>query len=174
MKILLRFLDRIFFAAGVILFLQLPNFIDQYTQRYGGYYEAQQEQLENYGDIAAKYFDGDINRMVDSFKEEGNNPAIKETGRQLEETLNRIEELREGRQVLEEGTLLRKIGYIVLHPNWRLLSGTWSAYKPGMPFTMDALLSGIAGGLLFGALFSLLRKAGFLLFSPQKRHRTDS
>lgn len=174
MKILLRFLDRIFFAAGVVLFLQLPNFVDQYTQRYGGYYESQKEQLENYSDIAERYFEGDFDRMISSFADEKNNPAIRETGRQLEESLVRIEELQEGKQVLEEGTFLQKIGHMVIHPRWKLLSGTWAAYKPGMPFTTDALLSGIAGGMLFGALFSLLRRAGYVVFGSRKKTGINS
>ena len=85
MKAVLRFLDRIVFTAGVLLFLQLPNFIDQYTQRFGGYYEAEKQQLESYQDISEKYFDGDMNAMIESFADEKDNPAIRETGEQIRE-----------------------------------------------------------------------------------------
>ena len=46
MKALRHLLDKIAFAAGVIIFLQLPHFIDQYTQRLGGYHAAQKLQLD--------------------------------------------------------------------------------------------------------------------------------
>src|SRR3546814_12194840 len=40
MRVLLAIIDRLLFAAGFALAMQLPQFVDSYTQRYGGYPQA--------------------------------------------------------------------------------------------------------------------------------------
>ena len=47
------------FAAGVLLFMQVPHLIDQYEQRLGGYYQAQVNHLEKYQQIAERQHRGD-------------------------------------------------------------------------------------------------------------------
>lgn len=167
MKLILRFADRLIFAAGVLLFLQLPNFADQYTQRFGGFYESEKQTLEEYRGLADKYFAGEMDLMIESFSDQKNNGAIREAGKMLANKAERINDLERGLQILEEGNLLERVAYIVLHFNKELFFGTINAYTPGMPFTTAALISGLIGGLIFSLIFSLLRKA-FLLLLPKK------
>lgn len=162
MKIFTRFLDKLFFAAGVLLFLQLPNFVDHYTQRFGGYYDAKVEQLGAYQNIADKHFDGDLEKMAQNFSEEDNNDAIKETGAEMQKQAKEVDRLSEGKAILENGSLLRKVFYILFKPNMKVLSGTFNNYVPGTPFTTEALFSGLAGGLIFTGLFNLLMQSRYV------------
>lgn len=168
MKIFTRFLDKLFFAAGVLLLLQLPNFSDHYTQRFGGYYDAKVEQLGAYQSIADKHFDGDLEKMAQNFAEEENNDAIKEAGAEMQKQAIEVDRLSEGKVILEEGTLLRKVFYILFKPNMKVLSGTFNNYVPGTPFTTEALISGLAGGLIFTGLFNLLLLSRYF-FRRKKR-----
>jgi len=153
MKIFYRFVDRIVFAVGVLIFLQLPNFIDQYTQRLGGYYDSEKEHLELYQGIADKYYQGDLNKLIDSFKS-SNQPGMKETAQELDKISDKVDELEQGVEILQNGTFLRQIGYMIVHVDMKLARGTLKSYTPGMPFTSEGLLSGLIGGVLVSLLFN--------------------
>ncbi len=169
MRLFKNFLDKIFFAAGVLMFLQLPNFVDHYTQRFGGYYDAKLEQLGAYQEIADKHFDGDLEKMARNFEETGNNQAIQDAGKQLQNDAEKVVTLYDGLAILENRSLLRKVVFIMFNPDKTLLFGTLKAYKPGTPFTTDALFAGLAGGLIFTAFFNLLVQSQYL-FRKRKRN----
>lgn len=169
MKIILRFIDRLIFAAGVLLFLQLPNFTDQYTQRFGGYYESEKQTLNEYRGLADKYFEGNMDLMIESFSDQNNNGAIREAGEMLSQKADRINDLKNGLEILENGNLLERVAYILFHFDNSLFFGTVNAYTPGMPFTTSALVSGLIGGLIFTLIFILLQRF-VLLFVPKKSY----
>lgn len=156
-RVIHRFFDRLIFATGVILFLQLPTFVDQYTQRFGGYYDAEKNHLEKYQDIADKFYDGDLDVMIENFSEL-DNEAIKETGEQLKESKIKKKELSYGMQILENDPFLYRVAYIFIHFDKTLFFGTIHNYVPGMPFTTTAFICGLVGGLLFSGLFTLIRR----------------
>lgn len=172
MKIFYRFIDRIVFAVGVLIFLQLPNFIDQYTQRMGGYYDAQKENLELYQGIADKYYDGDLKQLTDSFAK-SNEPAMKETAEELEKISSRVKELEEGLDILESGTFLRQVVYMVFNIDLKLARGTLKAYTPGMPFTSEGLLSGLIGGVIVSLLFNGIVKLVRIPFKKKKKQKPE-
>jgi hypothetical protein len=100
MKIIVGFIDRLFFAAGVLVFLQLPHFIDQYTQRFGGFYDAEKAHLEKYQSIADQNFAGDLKALIRQFKS-GGSQAIIQTGGAIEKTYVRVSEFEQGLKALE-------------------------------------------------------------------------
>lgn len=153
MKIFYRFIDRLVFAAGVLLFLQLPNFMDHYTQRLGGFYDAEKQHMERYREIAERHFDGDMEKLLDAF-EDSNVTAMEETGQELERSADRLEELKEGVEIMENASFLRQIGYLVIHIDFDIARGTLRSYSPGMPLTKEGLISGLIGGVLISLLFN--------------------
>lgn len=153
MRIFYRFIDRLVFAAGVVIFLQLPNFIDQYTQRLGGFYDAEQQHLESYRDIADKHFNGDMDKLFDAFRKSGTE-AMGETADELEKMSGRVDELREGVETLENGSFFDQVGYMLFHTKMDIARGTFRAYTPGMPFSKEGLISGFAGGIIVSLLFN--------------------
>ncbi len=56
MFILKGLVDRVLFAVRVLLFMQVPHFVDQYTQSLSGYYQAQANYLDQYQQIAKKQY----------------------------------------------------------------------------------------------------------------------
>lgn len=153
MKILYRFVDRLVFAAGVLIFLQLPHFIDQYTQRLGGFYDAEQQHLASYQDIADRHFNGDMDKLFDAFRKSGTK-AMEETADELEKISGGVDELREGVETLENGSFLEQVGYMIMHTNMKIARGTFRAYTPGMPFSKEGVISGLIGGVIVSLLFN--------------------
>ncbi len=167
MKIFYRFIDRIVFAVGVLVFLQLPNFIDQYTQRLGGYYDSEKEHLELYQGIADKYYEGDLDKLIKSFGN-SNQPGMKETAGELENISSKVQEIEHGLDILQNASFLRQVGYMILHVDTKLARGTLKAYTPGMPFTSEGLLSGLIGGVLVSLFFNGIVTLVRLPFSKKK------
>lgn len=161
MNLIKQLADKIFFAAGVILFLQLPHFIDQYTQRVGGYSESKNQQLEKYQSIAANSYGGDIQKLIKSFKN-SEDAAVRETGENIEEVRLDAYDLREELTVLENEGLFKKIIFLVTHLRLELAKGTLKSFQPGVPLNLWALAYGVFGGILFSLLFN------GMLFIPKK------
>ena len=168
MKIFYRFVDRLVFAVGVLLFLQLPNFVDHYTQRLGGFYDAERQHMERYREIAERHFDGEMQKLLDAF-EDSNVTPMKETGRELERTSERLKELEKGIDILENASFLRKIGYLVVNIDLNIARGTLKAYSPGMPLTKEGLISGLIGGVLISLLFNGLVKVVRIPFRKKRK-----
>ena len=153
MKIIVGFIDRLFFAAGVLVFLQLPHFIDQYTQRFGGFYDAEKAHLEKYQSIAGENFAGDLKALIRQFKSSGVK-AIVQTGEEVEKTVLRVSEFEKGLETLEGSDFVRKIMYLSTKMDYQLAQGTLRVFKPGIPFSVEAILCGVFGGILFSLFFN--------------------
>ena len=154
MKIILGLFDRLLFTLGVLLFLQLPQFLDQYTQRAGGYYDAERAHLAQYQSMADASFAGDLQGLIASFKTNPN-AAIAQTGKNIEAIKSNVIELERGIRILESTDLIRKLVYLLSgHIDLDLAEGTLRAFQPGIPLTTDAILCGAAGGLVFTSLFN--------------------
>ena len=167
MKIVTGLVDRLVFAAGVIVFLQLPHFIDQYTQRVGGYYDAERVQLEKYQAIADQNFDGSLDALIEEFRASGNN-AVRQMGEQVAAMKITMAQLRSGLDRLESSDLLQQITYLATHLDYELAKGTLRVFKPGAPFSLGAFVSGVIGGMLFSLLFHVALRLFAYIFRGGK------
>lgn len=163
MRVLSGFIDRILFTIGVLVFLQVPHFVDQYTQRLGGYYTSERAHLDKYQAIANKNYNGDLNKLIQDFKS-STNAAIVQTGLEIEKTRYRIVEIKKGLDVLEGSEFLPKIFYLARNIDYVITSGTMSVFRPGVPFTIEAVICGIFGGVLFSLIYNgVIRIPGLII-----------
>lgn len=146
-------LDKICFAFGVILFLQLPQFIDQYTQRIGGYVDSQQAQIAEYQMLADRHFDGDLNAYITRLKQNPD-PVIADSAQQLNTLIVNSESLAHEAEIYETKPLWYTIPYFISHFRIDLVKGTARNFTPGMPINLCSWLYGLVGGVLFSLLFN--------------------
>lgn len=166
---LVNTLDRLLLLASVLLFTQLPNFVDQYTQRIGGHYETEQAYLERFQDIADEFFSGDLNLMVQEFKA-NQQGSIFRIGELIEGSIQRAEALQQALVVLRGDNFLHKLTYLATAPDRTVVEGTLGDFQPGMPFSQEAILCGASGGLLSLLLFGAsVRLPLFLIRRRRKR-----
>ncbi|MBL4661637.1 MAG: DUF2937 family protein [Alcanivoracaceae bacterium] len=161
-------LDKIFFTLGVIVFLQLPHFIDQYTQRIGGYAESKQQQLNDYQLIADNNFNGNLNLLVSGFMKSGD-PAVRQAGNNIKETQFDVKVLSNEISFLEEEELLRKVVFLTTNIRMNIAKGTLGAFQPGIPLNLWSMIYGLIGGILFSLIFNGTAKVPKLLFKKKKR-----
>ena len=155
MKIVTGLADRLLFAAGLLLFLQIPQFIDHYTQRYAGYRQALADSVQQYQASADVHYDGDLQLMIHEF-ETAAAPAMRDMGRKMDGERMRLDEMTAGLATLRSGSLPARIAQVARGYDSPLLRATFEDFKPGLPLTVDAAICGLAGGILASALFNLL------------------
>lgn len=166
MRVLLGLIDRILFAAGFALAMQLPQFVDSYTQRYGGYHQALVDSMADYQRNADEHYGGNLDRLIGDLHT-ASAPGIREIGDKLERERARELEMRQGLAILEGDSLTAKLWYLSRHLDRELARATWMAYTPGLPLSVDALVCGLVGAILLSGLFNLLRWP----FSALRRRR---
>ena len=152
MFIIKGLLDRIFFAAGVLIFMQVPNFVDQYTQRLGGFYQAQAEYMRQYQNIADNQHAGDLEALIGEFNS-SNRTSVQQTGEAILENRSQVQQLKSDLAVLESNQFLPKVVHLMSNMRYGIARETARVFTPGMPFSIEALVSGLFGGMMFTVLF---------------------
>lgn len=150
-------LDKICFAAGVILFLQLPQFIDQYTQRIGGYVDSQKNQIAEYQVLADRHFKGDLSAYIKRLRE-NQDPVIADSAQQIDTFIDHSDALAKEAIIYESKPLWYTIPYFITHFRVDIVKGTARNFTPGMPINIWSWLYGLLGGVLFSLLFNGLIK----------------
>lgn len=157
---ILGLLDRIVFACGVILFLQLPTFIDQYTHRLGGFQRAQAEQIDGFRKIASDNFNGNMQALINTF-ENSDMQSVRDTAQNIRNSLQTREAVEADLSILESGNLTKKIIYLLTNLRYNLAQDTMKNFTPNIPLNLQSLLYGLLGGILFSILFFLLIRLPF-------------
>ncbi len=160
MKLITGLFDRLLFAAAFAAFLQIPQFVDHYTQRFGGYRQALLESVAHYQHSANQHYAGDLLLMVHEFRSSPQ-PALRELGDKIAADNRRLDDMSRGIALLENGSLLDKLLYLATHLDPAIARGTLAALTPGLPLTLDAMICGLIGAvsasLLFNGLGALLQ-----------------
>ena len=167
MMILKQLLDKIFFAIGVIVFLQMPHFIDQYTQRIGGFAESKIQQLEEYQIIAENNYDGNISLLIEKFKN-SQDKAIQQTGENISATQQDVFLLNDEIQLLESEGLFKKVIFLTTNLRYNIAKGALSTFQPGIPLNLWALVYGLIGGVLFSLIFNGTTKIPKIVLRKRK------
>ncbi len=158
-------LDKICFTIGAIVFLQLPHFIEQYTQRMGGYASSQAEQIAEYQNIADQHFGGDLTAYISRLAQ-NSDPAIAESAQQINQRIQKTQTIENELTVFESKPLWYQVPYFITHMRMDLVNGTAQNFSPGLPINLWAWGYGLVGGVLFSLLFN-----GIVLI-PKKLHRS--
>ena len=153
MFIIKGLLDRVLFAIGVLLFMQVPHFVDQYTQRLGGYYQAQVNHLDQYQKIAKKQHQGDLGALIQEFAS-SDRASVRETGNNISVIQSQAASIKKDLQVLDHKPLTSKIIHLLTSSRYDIAQQTLTHYKPGVPFSIESLVCALLGGVLMSMLFN--------------------
>jgi hypothetical protein len=152
-------LDRVVLIAGTIAGGCIPGFIQQYRQRVGGRLDQVQADLAPFQEIARRFHDGDMDKLVrhhlastdQSFHAEG------QALQSMMDSLARLQAMVEGLS----GSVWQQVGYLLRHYDAEIGVATWRAHVP--TFSVDAggiviaLTIGLACWLVFHMLWYTVR-----------------
>lgn len=150
--------------------VQIPNFLTQYQQRLDAQYSEAMVYYRQYQSIATAHFGGDVQRLIDHHRA-SSDAAIRDSAEPIQTLVDRVARFRSQQQGLQTG-YLGQLWFVATQAEPELRESTWRMYSYNVPFTQQALVTGLvfalAVVLLLDALLSGLKR---LL---RRRHRVNA
>ena len=165
---LFHYLRLVIFAAGLLVGVQVPGFVDQYAKRVSAHEIEAARNFQGFQETADKYFNGNVDALI-SHHEASADAAFKDEGRTIRLIHDRLVMLNRELDALR-APLLGRIIHVAVRANHEILLETENEYAYTVPLSPATILSGIViGGLLALTLEGLLNGIIHLL-RPRRRH----
>lgn len=147
-------LDRVCFAVGVLLFMQVPHFVDQYTQYLCDYYQVQMGHLDQYQQIANKQYQGDLDALIEDF-ESNARVSVQQAGNNIRKIRDESISLQSDIDVLESNQFVFKLAHLAIGVHYGVAKETVRIYKPSIPISIEGFICGLIGGVFLSLFFNL-------------------
>jgi hypothetical protein len=142
LKILSTLFDRCLFTLIFIIGVQLPEFIQQYSQRLSGHLNDALLQLNEYQLIADRHFQGKLTSMIEKYLT-NSEPSIKETANIMINTSSRAENLQEHLFNIQEADYVKRVYYFITEFDESMIQATFQQYQLAIPLNLPALTTGV-------------------------------
>jgi hypothetical protein len=168
------------FAVGLLAGIQVPGFVDQYAKRVSAHYIEVTKNFAGFQRTADQYFTGSIDALI-AHHEASQDTVFKDEAKSIRAMYGRLQGLAVELEALRR-SMLSRISHVAFHPDKDILNETVAAYSYTVPLNQDAILCGVAAGLLLALAIEslwlgLLRGAQSMLGAPrsastaaQRRH----
>lgn len=143
-------LDRIFAAAGAVLFSQCPLFIQQYIQQLSGHATELRLQV-NAIQQAATHSGKTLEQFIQKFVDSGDVDFVRQ-GDIMLAMVSRWYNFSDAYSALQNSSVFSRPFVFVFHFNWDIAKSTWHNFIFGLPFNLEGLIFALMG-ILFGYLF---------------------
>jgi hypothetical protein len=158
MKLVKEYTIRLVFAAGILFGVQVPNFIDQYTQRISAHHLEATENFSGFQAIADKFHGGSVEALIEGH-EGSNDPVFRSEAKPIKEIYSRIQAFSSELNALDTD-LFNKIIHVAFKSDSAVFKEAISEYSATVPLSTDAIICGLGLGLgsalVFDIFFSIL------------------
>lgn len=171
MSVIYRYLLIVVACISLLIGLQVPSFVDQYQKRVDAHLREVNINLQPFIEIASKYFDGDMEKLLALHR---NSEALpfKEEGLAIEQMLQRKAHFESELSALRTDLPNRAL-HVLLNSDAQLREESLAQYSYTVPLDIPALSFGagaaIAVLLIVELLLALLRVIVSLLVSLMHR-----
>ncbi|MCF4997642.1 DUF2937 family protein [Pseudomonas syringae] len=155
---LLSYLRLVLFAAGLLIGVQVPGFINDYAKRVEAHLIEAQTGLQGFQNTAQQFFKGDLQALVAHYRA-SDDPVFRSDADSLNTMLNRQVALDKQFQAMQGPWYIRFL-QVALAADPDIRQETWNGYSYQILLTPEAMIWGMSGALLlsFGieCLFRLI------------------
>lgn len=155
---LLSYLRLVLFAAGLLIGVQVPGFINDYAKRVEAHLIEAQAGLSGFQNTANQFFKGDMQALVAHYRA-SEDPIFRSDADSLGNLLSRQVALDKQFQAMQGPWYIRFL-QVVLAADPDIRKETWNGYSYQILLTPEAMIWGMSGALLlsFGieCLFRLI------------------
>lgn len=155
---LLSYLRLVLFAAGLLIGVQVPGFINDYAKRVEAHLIEAQAGLSGFQNTANQFFKGDMQALVAHYRA-SEDPIFRSDADSLSNLLTRQLALDKQFQAMQGQWYIRFL-QVVLAADPDIRKETWNGYSYQILLTPEAMVWGMSGALLlsFGieCLFRLI------------------
>ena len=173
--ILYRYLMILVACISLLIGLQIPNFVDQYQKRVDAHLREVTVNLLPFQEIANKYFNGDIGKLIELHRNSEVKP-FQEEGLAIEKMVARKLRFEADMAALQASLPVKALN-ILLHGDKEILDEAMGQYSYSVPLNQDALVFGVCVALaillLLELLLALARMASRKIFSSTSPTQTQ-
>lgn len=160
--VLYRYLMIIAACISLLIGLQVPNFVDQYQKRVDAHLREVSINLLPYQEIANKYFNGDLNKLIELHRNSAVLP-FQEEGLAIAKMVARKLRFEADMAALQASLPLKAL-QVLLHGDKEMLDEAMGQYSYAVPLNQDALVFGSCAALAVLLLVELLLALARLTF----------
>ncbi len=144
---LLKTYSRLFiFAGGLLLGIQVPNFIDQYERRIDAHYLEVSANISGFQSTADLLFSGDIQALI-TYYADSNDLVFESDAQSIRSIVARYSRISNEREALS-GNILTRAMHVILYADDEFIGETFEQYGYTIPLNMLAVEWGLAIALL--------------------------
>ena len=142
LNIVTQYLRLILFSVGLLIGMQLPAVVDQYSKRVHAHFLEAEQNLAGFQQTANAYFSGSIKRLISHYQSSEDN-VFKKDAANIQFIFERVEILNNEMKLLEQSALFRTFHVVFGYDN-KLMDETMQQYSYALLLNPQALLWGIA------------------------------
>lgn len=165
LKYIFKLFDNALFTIVFIVGIQLPAFINAYSQRLSGHLNEAEVYLSKFQSIADLQYQGNLEQLVSAFKSNSDD-AIQKMSSVILENIESVNSYQQQIIHLESTDYLHRLYYFMIQVDIEKASATFSQFVPAIPLEVNAIITGIVFSLFFSALIHLLCKVSkYIVFN---------
>lgn len=150
------------FALGLLVGVQVPGFIDDYSKRVDAHRIEAEQGLKGFRQTASRFFKGDLDALVDHYQA-SKDPVMRSDAQSVSQLVERSRWLEREWQAMQGGWLAQ-VWHLATAADPELMEETIAAYRYQVLLAPEAIAWGIACGMLLALLLeSLALAVGLLL-----------
>ena len=163
---LLKTYSRLFiFACGLLLGIQVPNFVDQYERRIDAHYLEVSANISGFKSTADLLFSGDMEALI-TYYAKSNDLVFESDAQSIRGIVDRYNRISNEQEALSRNILTAAM-HVLLYADDEFLDETFEQYGYTVPLNMLAVEWGLAIALLLTiaidlGLFGCVKCAGLI------------
>ena len=154
MQLFKDYFRLIVFATGILIGVQVPNFIDQYAKRISAHYLEAKTNFSGYQQTADKHFGGNVEALLDHYTSSADN-VFKDDAKNVRYIYFRLKDFSSELKALDTA-FFKQIFHVVFYSNNEVLKETFVNYTATVPLNHEAIICGLILGLSLSLAFELL------------------
>lgn len=134
------------FGGGLLLGIQVPAFVDQYSQRVDAHYREVSANIAGFQRTADARFEGDLRALIEYYRD-SNDPVFKSDAESVQTIVNRYYRL-SGEYQAMQGNLVAVALHVIFAADDELLAETRDQYSYTVPLNGIAIQWGLAAAVV--------------------------
>jgi hypothetical protein len=151
------YLRLVLFTAGLLIGVQIPGFISDYTKRVEAHLIEAQKSLGGYNDTAQRFFKGDVQALIQHYRS-SDDPVFRTDADNINNLLTRTQTL-DREWLALQGPWYMRAYHVLTAADPDIRKETWNGYSWQVLLSPEV----IGWGLVCALLFSLVIES-FVLF----------
>jgi hypothetical protein len=148
------YLRLVLFTAGLLIGVQVPGFISDYSKRVEAHLIEAQQGMKGYNDTALRFFNGDVQALIQHYRS-SEDPVFRTDATNVSNLISRAQVLEQEWQALQGPWYMRAF-HVLTSADPDIRKETWNGYTWQVLLSPEVIGWGLMGALLFSLVIESL------------------